>query len=39
MYSTWNVTIFSTIEGLSDPDGPPFFSIRVVGWVPSYKKK
>jgi hypothetical protein len=31
MYNIGNVTIFSAIEGLSNPDGPPFFSIRVVG--------
>jgi hypothetical protein len=39
MYSTWSVTIFSAIEGLFDLDGPPFFSLRVVGWVLGYKKK
>jgi len=39
MYSTRNVTKFSTIEGLFDPNGPPFFSLKVVGWVPSCKKK
>ncbi len=39
MYSTGNVTKFSTIEGLSDPDGPPFFSLKVVGWVLGCKKK
>jgi hypothetical protein len=39
MYSTWNVTKFSTIDGLSDPNGPPFFSLKVVGWVPGCKKK
>jgi hypothetical protein len=25
MYNTWSVTIFSAIEGLLDPSGPPFF--------------
>jgi len=39
LYNRVNVTTFSTIEGLSNPDGPPFFSLRVVGWVPCYKKK
>jgi len=34
-----NVKTFSTIEGLPNRDGPPFFSLRVVGWVPCYKKK
>ncbi len=31
MYSTWSVIIFSTIEELFDPYGPPFFPSRVVG--------
>jgi hypothetical protein len=30
---------FSTIEGLSDPNGPPFFSLKVMGWDLGYKKK
>jgi hypothetical protein len=33
------VTKFSTIEGLFDPHGPPFFPLKVVGWVPGCKKK
>jgi hypothetical protein len=39
MYSTWSVTIFSTIERLFDPNGPPFFSLKVVDWVPGCKEK
>ncbi len=39
MYNTRSVTIFSTIEGLFDLDGPSFFSLRIVGLVPSCKKK
>jgi len=39
MYSTRSVTNFSIIEGLFDLDGPPFFSLKVVGWVLGYKKK
>jgi len=39
VYSTWSVIIFSAIKGLSDPNGPPFFFLRVMGWVLGYKKK
>jgi hypothetical protein len=30
-YSTWSVIIFSIVERLSNPNGPPFFSLKVVG--------
>jgi len=39
MYSTRRETNFSTIEGLSNLDGPPFFSLKVVSWVLGCKKK
>jgi hypothetical protein len=32
MYSTWSVTIFSTIERLFDSNDPPFFSLKVLGY-------
>jgi hypothetical protein len=31
MYNTRSVTIFSAIKELSNPYGPPFFLLRVVG--------
>jgi hypothetical protein len=37
--NTWSLTIFFAIDGLFDPNGSPFFSLRVVGWVPGCKKK
>jgi hypothetical protein len=38
LYSTMSVITFFTIKGLLNPNGPPCFSLRVVGWVPTTRK-
>jgi hypothetical protein len=39
MYSTWSVTNFFAIKGMSDPNGPPFFFKGCGLGSKMYKKK